>query len=175
VTSRSEPVVRRAQRADLSAIVTLGRKIYRFHARLDSARFGVRRGFRATYRRWVGARLRDPRSIVLVAELRTRMVGYLVGAVEEEIPVYWQPECGEIHDLWVEPRLRRTGIAQQMTALALAHFRAHGQTQVRVQTWAGNTAAQRLFKASGFRPATLEMLIELPGGKRRRAATTAPR
>lgn len=162
------PVIRRATRADLAAILGLTQKIYRFHARLDPARFGVRRGLRTIYRRWLIRLLRDRRAIVLVAERRARLVAYLVGSVEEEIPVYWQPECGWIHDLWVEPGSRRTGLARQMTQLALAHFRAQGQKQVRVQTWIGNKHAQRLFAATGFRDATLEMLVELDGGKRAR-------
>lgn len=160
------PVIRRATRADITAILRLTQKIYRFHARLDQPRFGVRRGLSTVYRRWLNRLLRDPRAIVLIAERRGRVVAYLVGSVEEEIPVYWQPECGWIHDLWVEPRLRGAGLAAQMTQLALAHFRALDQQQVRVQTWIGNKAAQRLFATAGFRDATLEMLVELDGRKR---------
>jgi ribosomal protein S18 acetylase RimI-like enzyme len=169
VKTRDAPVIRRATGKDIAAILRLAQKIYRFHARLDPARFGVRRNLRTSYRNWLNRLLRDPRAIVLVAERRARVVAYLVGSVEEEIPVYWQPECGWIHDLWVEPALRHAGLAREMTRRALYHFRAQGQKQVRVQTWIRNKPAQRLFAASGFRDATLEMLIELDGlAKRRR-------
>jgi ribosomal protein S18 acetylase RimI-like enzyme len=168
VKTRDAPVIRRASGKDIAAILRLTQKIYRFHARLDPARFGVRRGLLAIYRRWLNRLLRDQRAIVLVAERRARVVAYLVGSVEEEIPVYWQPECGWIHDLWVDPRLRRAGLACEMTQLALTHFRTQGQKQVRVQTGIGNKTAQRLFAANGFRDATLEMLIELDGRAKRR-------
>ena len=98
----------------------------------------------------------------LVAERENRLVGFLVGTVETEIPIYRLEEFGFIHDIWVDTEYRHEGMARQMVMLAIESFRGMGVKQVRGDTAAANDAARSLLRACGMRPSTTEMLIELP-------------
>jgi len=68
-----------------------------------------------------------------------RLVGFLVGTVEREIPVFRLQQFGFIHDLWVEPEYRHEGIARQLVMLAVERFGADG----RAPGAAGNGGGQR--------------------------------
>ena len=104
-------------------------------------------------------------SVFLVAERERRLVAFLVGTVEGEIPIYRIKRFGFIHDLWVEPEYRNEGIARQMVMLAIERFREIGVAQIRLDTAAPNEIARGLFRSCGFRPSVEEMLLEIPPEK----------
>ena len=80
---------------------------------LDPAKYGFRGDPGQMYDRWLVRRAKDPRSVFLVAEPEPgRLAGFLVGSVEEEIPIYRLKEFGFIHDLWVQEKYRNEGIAR---------------------------------------------------------------
>src|SRR5688500_1559278 len=91
------------------------------------------------------------RAVFLVADRAGRgAVGFVMGLVEAEIPIYRLGEFGFIHDLWVEPEYRNEGVARQMVMLAVEKFRQMGVGQVRLDTAMPNEAARRLFEACRF-------------------------
>lgn len=130
------------------------------HFAWDPAKYPYKPGAGEMYRSWLTSRANDERSVFLVAVRDNRTIAFLVGTVEREIPIYTLAEFGFIHDLWVEPDYRNEGIARQMVMLAIERFRAIGVSQVRLDTAADNEIARALFRACGFRPSTVEMLME---------------
>jgi ribosomal protein S18 acetylase RimI-like enzyme len=113
------------------------------------------------YRGWLAARATDARSVFLVADTGEKIVGFLVGTVEPEIPIYKLREMGFIHDLWVEEEYRHEGIGRQLVTVAVERFREIGVAQVRGDTAWQNEAARNLMRSVGFRPSIVEMLIEI--------------
>ena len=158
--------IRPATPKDVPAVLPMVAKVCAFHEGLDRAKYGFRDQPAKMYERWLAARSTDPRSVLFVADAGRRgaskLVAFLVGTVEAEIPIYRVSEFGFIHDLWVDERYRHEGIARQMVTLAVERFRAIGVPQVRLDTAAENEAARGLFRSCGFRVSTVEMLIELP-------------
>jgi ribosomal protein S18 acetylase RimI-like enzyme len=146
---------------DVSAVLPMVRKIAAMHEQLDPAKYTFRADPGETYRDWLRSRAKDPRSVFLVADAGTRRAGFLVATVVEEIPIYRIEEMGFIHDLWVEENYRHEGIGRQLVTMAIERFRKIGVLQVRCDTAWDNPAARELFKTCGFRPSTVEMLIEL--------------
>ena len=154
--------IRPATPADVPAVLPMVAKVCAFHQKLDPAKYGFRARPERMYDDWLVNRATDPRSVFLVAEAsRGRVVAFLVGTVEPEIPIYRLKEFGFIHDLWVEEKYRNEGTARQMVTLAVERFREIGVRQVRLDAAYGNEPARNLFAACGFRPAIVEMLIEL--------------
>lgn len=156
--------IRPAVAADVEAVLPMVQRISALHQSWDEPRFRTNANLIDSYRRWLTARATDPHAVFLVAEeSRTpgALGGYLVGTIEDEIPIYWTPRCGWIHDLWVDEPLRRRGVGRRMTQIAIERFRATGVTQIRLQTAAANDAGRRLFSSCGFRVCTIEMLMEL--------------
>jgi ribosomal protein S18 acetylase RimI-like enzyme len=132
------------------------------HEQWDPAKYGYLPNPAERYRHWLTARATDPRAVFLVAERELgKLIGFLIGAVEHEIPIYRLTEFGFIHDLWVEPDYRHEGIGRQLTMRAIERFREIGMRQIRLDTAAPNEAARALYASCGFRPSATEMLLEL--------------
>lgn len=158
--------IRPATPQDVPAVLPMVARVCAFHEKLDPAKYGFRADPAKMYDRWLVGRSTDPRSVFLVADAGrggdSKLVAFLVGTVEAEIPVYRLKSFGFIHDLWVEEDYRNEGIARQMVTLAVERFGEIGVKQVRLDTAYANDAARGLFAACGFRPSVVEMLVELP-------------
>jgi ribosomal protein S18 acetylase RimI-like enzyme len=153
------PTIRPATPADVPHVLPFVRAICDLHASQDPERFAVRDDVLERYARWLPERATDPRSVFLVAQRADRsLCGYLVGTVEAEVPIFWIPECGFIHDIWIEPDQRRHHLAQQLTEAACERFKSIGVKQVRLHTAAFNDTARKLFASCGFRACVVEML-----------------
>jgi ribosomal protein S18 acetylase RimI-like enzyme len=156
--------IRPATPDDVPDVLPMVRQVCAFHEALDPAKYGFRDQPERMYDRWLVARAKDPRSVFLVADAgrdgRRNLAGFLIGTVEDEIPVYRLEEFGFIHDLWVEEKYRNEGVARQMVTLAVERFREIGVKQIRLDTAAQNEPARSLFAACGFRPSVVEMLLE---------------
>jgi ribosomal protein S18 acetylase RimI-like enzyme len=153
--------IRPATAQDVSAVLPMVRKICALHQKWDKAKYDFKPEPEKRYERWLTARADDPRSVFLVAEENAKLFAFLIGTVEQEIPIYNLTEFGFIHDLWVEEDYRHEGIGRQLTMAAIEKFSAIGVRQIRLDTAAPNEAARALFGSCGFRPSVTEMLIEL--------------
>jgi GNAT superfamily N-acetyltransferase len=69
--------------------------------------------------------------------------------------------CGFIHDVVVDERGRRGGVATALIEAAAAWLREQGAPRVILWTAQPNDAAQRLFERVGFRRTMVEMTREL--------------
>src|SRR3954452_14093628 len=98
--------IRPATADDVPAVLPMVAALAKLHESWDPAKFGYREHPEEMYRGWLRSRADDPRSVFLVAEREGRVVGFLIGTVEGEIPIYRVKEFGFIHDIWVEPAYR---------------------------------------------------------------------
>ena len=153
--------IRPATAADVPHVLPMVERVCALHESWDAAKYGFLQNIAQMYRGWLTSRANDSRSVFLVAEREDKIVAFLVGTVEREIPIYRLDEYGFIHDVWVEPAYRNEGVGRQMTMLAIERFRAIGVTQIRLDTAAKNDAARGLFSSCGFRPSVTEMLLEM--------------
>jgi len=115
----------------------------------------------AGYAQFLHSQLEDDASIVLIAEQRDRVVGYVYAAVE---PLSWKElrdECGYIHDLLVVDAARGRGAGEALLEAAIDWLRKRGMPRIVLGTAAQNEHARRLFQRRGFRPTMIEMTLEL--------------
>lgn len=153
------PRIRAATPADVPAILPLVAKLTALHERNDPQRFKVLPDVLDRYAQWLPIRATDARSVLLVAENEQgSVVAFLVGTIEPEVPIFWIPECGWIHDVWVEPEHRKQGVAAALVETAADLFRTKGVKQLRLHTGSFNDQARSAFAKSGFRPCVVEML-----------------
>jgi ribosomal protein S18 acetylase RimI-like enzyme len=157
--------VRAAKPTDIPAVLPMVRKLCELHRSWDRAKYEFVDGIEEMYRGWLTARATDPRAVFLVADREgVGPVGFLIGTVEREIPIYRLKEYGFIHDLWVEPDYRNEGLARQLVMLAVERFGDIGVQQVRLDTAGPNDVARKLFERCGFRVSVVEMLREKDEG-----------
>lgn len=156
------------------------------HEAWDPDRYGMLPDVVSRYARWLPERAADPRSVFLVADdhaaaprvphrHESGLAGFLIGTVEENIPIYRVHEFGFIHDLWVEPDFRGKGVGAALARAAIDRFRAIGVTQLRLETALPNSDARSLFERCGFRSSSVEMLrnVDANAGETR-ASDPAP-
>ena len=155
--------IRPATAQDVPAVLPMVEKLCKLHETWDPAKYSFLPDIPQMYDQWLRERTIHRRTVFLVAEASSpkKIVGFVIGTVEREIPIYKLKEYGFLHDLWVEPEYRNEGVARQMVMLAIEKFKQIGVEQVRLDTAAQNEAARRLFAACGFRVSVTEMLIEL--------------
>jgi ribosomal protein S18 acetylase RimI-like enzyme len=153
--------IRPATAADVPGVLPMVAKICALHESWDPSKYGFLPNPQEKYRRWLTSRAADPRSVFLVAEREARLIAFLIGDIEHEIPIYRLQEFAFIHDIWVEEEYRHEGIARQMVMLAVERFKSTGITQIRLDTAANNDPARKLFASCGFRISTTEMLLEI--------------
>src|SRR5215203_1565870 len=149
----SDIVIRRAESHDIGALGELGAALMRAHFAFDSERFldpGGSGDAEAGYARFLESQLEDDGSIVLVAERRGRVVGYVYAAIE---PLSWKElrdECGFVHDLLVADVAQRSGVGEGLLKAAVEWLREQGMPRVVLGTAAQNDTARRLFARLGF-------------------------
>ena len=155
-------VVRPACEADLPAVGRLGAELVRQHHRFDAARFmAPGEDVDAGYAWFLGTQLREPDTLILVADHGERILGYLYAAIEPRSWKELRDEAGFIHDVVVDERFRRAGIARALVEKAADWFRSHGMPRMVLWTAAPNEAAQHLFAGLGFRRTMIELTREL--------------
>ena len=157
----SDVIIRRAAQQDVAALGELGIALMRTHYAFDDRRFmEPNQADAAGYARFLRSQLDDDDSVVLVAEERQRIVGYVYAAVE---PLSWKDlrdECGFIHDLLVIEAGRGRGIGDALLDAAIAWLGERSMPRVVLGTAAQNDTARRLFERRGFRPTMIEMTLE---------------
>ena len=161
-TEPLETIIRRAEKADLPALGQLGALLLRNHYAYDARRFMApgddpERG----YAWFLGTQLEERDVAVFVAEQRGAVIGYVYAGVEPQSWRELREEAGFIHDVVVEERARRSGVATRLVESAVAWLAERGMPRVVVWTAEQNHDAQSLFDGNGFRRTMIEMTREL--------------
>lgn len=151
--------IRPATPEDVPNVLPMVRKICELHAAWDPEKYTLKGDPTKSYGPWLTRQAKDSTSAFLVAEADDGgLAGFLIGAVEHDIPIYRVVEVGFVHDVWVEPEHRGSGVGRALLEAATAHFRAQGLSQVRLETAAPNEGARRLFRELGFHEFAVTML-----------------
>jgi ribosomal protein S18 acetylase RimI-like enzyme len=149
--------VRRAVAADLASVARLAAELVRMHHAVDASRFLLPENVEQGYAWWLGRELARPEARILVAERAGEIVGYAYGTREGRDWNLLLDEHGAIHDVFVAESARRLGVGKELVRALVAELEALGAPRVVLQTMVGNTEAQALFRACGFRATMIEM------------------
>lgn len=155
-------VIRRARETDLPALGRLGALLIRTHHAFDRDRFMSPAGDpEAGYAWFLGTQLHDEDVAILVAEQGSDIAGYVYAAVEPRSWKELRDEAGFVHDVVVDERFRRAGVATALVEAVAAWFGSRRVPRIVLWTAERNDAAQRLFARLGFRRTMIEMTREL--------------
>lgn len=154
-------VIRRATRADMTAVGRLGAELIQVHHGFDPQRFMAPRGDAAGGYAWfLGSELDNAQAVVLVAERDGDLVGYAYAGLEPQSWKELRDPAGFIHDVVVVEHARQEGIATRLVEAASRWLEEAGAPRVMLWTAERNAPAQRLFARLGFRRTMIEMTRE---------------
>lgn len=155
--------IRAAAPEDLPAVSKLAAELIRLHHHWDARRFMLIEPVEQAYESWLALQLQAPGTVLLVAEERGELAGYLYGGLEQRDWMLLREACGMIHDLYVDTAFRRRGIARLLMNAGIAALHAKGAPRVGLNTAPQNAEGQALFRSMGFRVTLMEMMHERSG------------
>lgn len=141
--------VRQAIPDDVEGIVPLWQEMTDFNAALDP-RMGITPEGAEHFRQFLLLRLEDDNSCVLIAEVEGRIVGYTIGRVVSNPPVFSLSEYAYISDMCVTEGWRRRGIGRRLYQALCEWFRAKGLSVIQLSTLHHNPVSQAFWRAMGF-------------------------
>ncbi len=154
--------LRRAESRDIPALGRLGASLMRIHHGFNERRFmSPGENPEGGYGAFLGSQLDNPDMLVLVAERRDVIVGYVWAAIEPESYKELRARAGYIHDILVTDDARGGGAGARLIEAAVDWLREQGMPRVLLWTAAPNDKARKLFEAHGFSATMIEMTREL--------------
>ncbi len=142
--------IREGQPSDLAEITRFDQQLMVFDQTFDptlNLSWPLSQGGQEFYK----ARLSRAEGIAWIAEDEGRMVGYLLGCLNQSAE-YSRPEVtAEIECLYVDPSRRGEGIGGRLIERFEAWAQAAGARRLRVTVSAANRSALRFYRRRGFR------------------------
>jgi ribosomal protein S18 acetylase RimI-like enzyme len=163
--------IRRAERRDLAAVSRLAGELVRLHHATDPSRFFLADRVEEGYEGWLSREIGRAEAVVLVAARGEEIAGYAYGTLEGRDWTMLLDAHGALHDVFVAAGARRAGLGAMLVRATAAALEALGARRVVLSTMVGNEAAQRVFRACGFRPTMLEMTRDAESSPERTDAT----
>jgi ribosomal protein S18 acetylase RimI-like enzyme len=143
--------------ADLGAVAKLAGQLVRQHHAFDAKRFFVTDDPEGGYRWWLGQQLDVDDTVLLVAEVDGEIAGYFYGSVEDRDWSLLLDAHGAVHDIFVDARFRRGGVATALMCAGIQALETKGAKQIVLSSATPNVEAQALFERLGFRRTMVEM------------------
>jgi RimJ/RimL family protein N-acetyltransferase len=152
--------IRAATEADIPALGRLAEALGRQHIAYDAGRYQLPADVPAAFAELFSSHLHRAESVLLVADRGGELVGYVFGLVDPANVVQLTGRAGWIHDLYVAPAARGTGLGSRLLDEALRRLRALGcPGGILLGVAPQNATAAALFRRYGFRPTLQEMTL----------------
>lgn len=91
-------------------------------------------------------------SIIFVAEIEGKVVGFMLGRVKRVPPYMGGMLVGEVSDMWIEPEARRLGIGEKLSELTIDWLREQKVHSVEARILEVNLPSTKLYTKMGFQP-----------------------
>jgi ribosomal protein S18 acetylase RimI-like enzyme len=99
-------------------------------------------------------------SMIYIAEYENQAVGFILARIKQ-VPAYrGGVMVGELQDIWVEPQVRRLGVARQLTYMEIEWLKSKEVRSVEVQVLVSNEASLNLVKLFGCKPELLQLRLK---------------
>jgi ribosomal protein S18 acetylase RimI-like enzyme len=155
-------LIRDMVESDLESVSRQAEVLVHLHHHWDAARFFTTKDVAQGYHRFFKSQLTLGHVMLLCAEIEGALAGYLYGTIEARDWPKLLDAHGAVHDVFVDERFRRQGVAQALLLEAKTRFAAKNLERMVLYSASANAAGQRLFAQLGFRPTMVEMTLELP-------------
>jgi ribosomal protein S18 acetylase RimI-like enzyme len=147
-------IIREGEHEDLDAVAALWDELTGLHHALDN-RFWIRaEDGREKYGDWVAEGLDEDDRMLVVAETRGRVVGFIHGMLKDA-PAPLAPKLiGHVTDLVVAEGHRRRGVGTRLVEAASRWFREKDAQELTLNAAVCNRRAREFWEAMGFEPWT---------------------
>lgn len=143
-------IIRKAKIKDLSQVVKLYIEYMHYHEKLDPA-LEIKNNPQRDALEYLRKHIYSPKKLLLVAEDKDKVVGFLAAYAFEMLPIYKNKYGGFISDVFVDSKIRRQGISGNLLEESFKWFRGKKINRVELGMLANNDLAIKTWKAHGFK------------------------
>ena len=98
---------------------------------------------------------------MLVAEQQGDVVGYIIGHLAENPPIFELRHYGHVSDICVAPDRRRGGVGRKLFAALREWLHSYGLSVVQLSVAARNATSQAFWREMGFEEFTHKLWLEM--------------
>ena len=155
---------REAKETDIAAICELGEEVNSLHHRAFPQVFASPGERDRDAAHWLNG-ISRPDSITIVAEENSAIVGFVSVSIVNETHSLLQPlRYGRVGSVSVTEKRRGQGIGRELMIRAQEWVISRAGTEVRLNVWAFNTRALRMYEELGYETRSLFLAKQLPSG-----------
>ncbi len=143
-------VVRPALESDVDALADLIARLKRLNGEFDPL-LKPAENLLSISKEYIKSKISSPNSVVLVAEIEGKVVGVVVGDVEDRL--FYEPRmAGVIREFYILPEFRRKGLGKRMMNEVMDALRKKGAQMITAEFPALNEIAIEFYRKMNFRP-----------------------
>ena len=152
--------IRKAAFEDMEAIIVLWNDMMLDHQRNDP-RICLADGALSAYRAYLGYHLAHSESCVRVADAGGQVIGFVLAAINRNLPMFEPERYGYLSDLAVAAPWRRRGIGRELVKEIRVWLGRRGVDTVQLQYYSFNHAGQAFWRAMDFKPFYTRMWLDM--------------
>jgi ribosomal protein S18 acetylase RimI-like enzyme len=155
---------REATERDIAAICELGEEVNAVHHRAFPQIFAAAAEKDRDAAHWLN-RVSKPDATTIVAEEEELIVGFVSVSIVDETHTLLQPlRFGRVGSVSVTEKRRGQGIGRELMIRAQDWVTSRGGTEVRLNVWAFNKRALRMYEELGYETRSLMLAKQLRSG-----------
>jgi ribosomal protein S18 acetylase RimI-like enzyme len=143
--------IRKAKQADLIDIAELWKEFIDYHRNFDSF-FTRSRNSIYYFNKYASNHIASKKSLVLIAKLQNKTVGYSISYVAKHPPVFAGNKYSFISDLMVSKDFRKSGLGKKLFKENITWFKLKNIKRVELSVSVKNPSATKFWKKMGFEP-----------------------
>lgn len=105
--------------------------------------------------------IENPDKRIFVIIENEKVLAYIIAALEEEHLFLDFGKQGIIHDIYVSPKIQKTGSGRTLLNIVLKWFKEEGVKTVKLNVYLENTIGVNFWKKSGFKILSNNMIKQL--------------
>lgn len=143
--------IRNAKLEDVQDLLNLWQMLMDYHKSLDKKSFTLKKNAKSIMKSFFIKNIKSKNSIVLIAEDKPVSIGYLMGFIQKQPPVYENDKYGFLSDAFIREEYRSTGITKNMTKKAEKFFKNKKLKTLSAKVFSGNKKGIKAWNKIGLK------------------------
>jgi len=151
---------RKIKKADFGQLVQLWELLIQGHTLLEPALYKLGEGAEKKQREYFSKFVNSKDKFFMGCFDGKKLVGYVMGRVEDRPPILTVKKMGQLSELAVLPEYRKQGVGKELSQLFFDWCKTRGLGYVQVRVLEKNLAVS-FYSKIGFKDFMKEMMLEL--------------
>lgn len=143
--------IKRAEIKDVPSLLVLWKEMMSCHQRLSKKDFQLKKNSKKVMKKFFIKNIKSKNSIVLMAIVNKKIIGYLMVFIDKLPPVYKNEKYAYISDGIVTKKYRKKGVMKKMVNEASKFFKKKGLKEIGLKVYSKNMSGIQAWYNIGFK------------------------